>query len=871
MKQTDLFGETVTKGCGKCSLNKKRTGKLSKPVGMGAKRILFVTTKPIAENSDEYKFLEKELILFGIDLFEDCLVSSSIQCIADKKITDSHIKNCKHYLDTIIETFSPKIIVPLGTDAIRSILLGKVQTSSARSLSGRTIPFKEKNCWVLPMLRLSEIEKASFDNNMKAYFKSTLKQLAALTKQLPKFPMIDFVSPIEITTDVNVIEKFFNNLYENPEETAIDFETTSVNPFKKDQIITCMSVSTKDKCLSFPIDHPDGFKYEEDFQRVLLCAQNYFEDEKIPKIAHRSQFEKIWAEQKIGCSVNNMAWCTKIGEHICDNREGITGLKHLAFVRWGISGWDETAAKYIDTPTGIYDNSMTLMPLNDQLMYCGIDSFLTLKACQEQRLEMKLRGLLKPMSFFNEVNNMFSEMTTCGIHVDMSYYENKRKELLKIVKDNLEVLYESQEVIGYLNWSGKSDINFNSSDDLKEFFYGYLKLESTKMTAGGGQSVDEEALKKTKHWIAKKIIFIRKIEKIVGTYIAQFEREEINGKIRPLINVDIPQSYRSSTAHPNFQNLPVRALMGKLAVRSGLKPSPGNRLIEIDFSGAEVGTSAAYNKDPNLIEYLNPKDVTKAGDMHQDNAADIWMTPKENISKMVRFYAKNGWTFPQFYGDWYESCAKALWEHRFEKLKDGTTCYDSLKNHGIKTLTQFIEHCKSVQNIMWGQKFSIYDKWRKQMQIFYQQNLYISTYLGFQFIGYMDRKQTTNYQIQGTSFHLLLIVLLKMKKWLKEKELKTKLVSQIHDSGIFDSPENEWQIVIKQFEKFALELWNEYSWMEVPMKAEGKISLIDGDFGHMFDVEWGLSIEEMEKKAKEHWIINEQTLLKEMEQYDEAA
>lgn len=253
----------------------------------------------------------------------------------------------------------------------------------------------------------------------------------------------------------------------------------------------------------------------------------------------------------------------------------------------------------------------------------------------------------------------------------------------------------------------------------------------------------------------------------------------------------------------------------------------------MDFSGAEVITAASYNKDPSLINYLWPADETKAGDMHRDNAADIWITNADNISKKVRFYAKNCWTFPQFYGDWYGSCAPTLWEHRHEKLQDGMTCEENLLKQNIKDLPAFVEHCKDVEKIMWGERFKVYDDWRKEMQTYYQKHHTVPTYLGFEFKGYMDKKQVCNYNIQGTSFHLLLKVLLKMRKFIKDNNMKTKIIAQIHDSGIFDSPEDEYKTIITQFQLFTEALYDEYDWMEVPMKAEAEVSDINGDFGHM--------------------------------------
>ena len=72
-----------------------------------------------------------------------------------------------------------------------------------------------------------------------------------------------------------------------------------------------------------------------------------------------------------------------------------------------------------------------------------------------------------------------------------------------------------------------------------------------------------------------------------------------------------------------------------------------------------------------------------------------------------------------------------------------------------------------------------------------------------------------------------------MRKWIAKNNMKTKIVGQIHDSGIFDSPDDEYKAVIRQFEKYADELYDEFEWMEVPMKAEAEISEVDGDFGHM--------------------------------------
>jgi uracil-DNA glycosylase family 4 len=129
---------------------------------------------------------------------------------------------------------------------------------------------------------------------------------------------------------------------------------------------------------------------------------------------------------------------------------------------------------------------------------------------------------------------------------------------------------------------------------------------------------------------------------------------------------------------------------------------------------------------------------------------------------MVRFFAKNGWTFAQFYGDWYKSCGETLWESCVEsnlELPNGKTVKEWLAMNGIYELGEvdksgpthgsFLEHCKEVEDKMWNERFPEYTQWKKDIVKFYQKYGFIETFLGFRFIGYMDNKQCCNFPIQG--------------------------------------------------------------------------------------------------------------------------
>jgi DNA polymerase-1 len=335
---------------------------------------------------------------------------------------------------------------------------------------------------------------------------------------------------------------------------------------------------------------------------------------------------------------------------------------------------------------------------------------------------------------------------------------------------------------------------------------------------------------KMKHWIPKRIIELRRLNKLRDTYLAQFEREIINGKLHPDFTLHVARSLRSSSRNPNFQNLPKRNEEAKKLVRTGLIPSKGNKLVEVDFSGIEVSTSVLYHKDPTFLNYL----VDDNADMHRDNAADIWITDPDDVSKKVRFYAKNCWTFPQFYGDWYGSCAKALWENRFEKLKSGLTCVEHLKRKGVKTYKQFVKHLKKCEDILWNKRFPVYTAWKNKINKQYQKDGYIETYFGFRYTGYLDKKQATNYPIQGTAFHILLWCLIRILSIAKKEQWETKIIGQIHDSMILDLVPEEQDHVLKTIKHVCeREVVDRFDWITTQFRVDVEMSEIDGNFAEL--------------------------------------
>ena len=380
----------------------------------------------------------------------------------------------------------------------------------------------------------------------------------------------------------------------------------------------------------------------------------------------------------------------------------------------------------------------------------------------------------------------------------------------------------------------KTKTNYDSTDQLGYVLFKILNYESTAKTEKGKYKTDEETLSKINDPIVKKYFKVKKLKKALATYLKGISKEVWNGYLHPNFNLNLVRTYRSSSSNPNFQNIPVRdPEMGRL-IRSAFIPREGRQLVELDYSGLEVCIAACYHKDPTMISYL--KDPTK--DMHRDMAAQCFKLRPDQVTKMTRYCGKNMFVFPQFYGDWYLSCAHGLWE-AITKMDlvtaDGIPIMEHLKNKGIHSLGElnfkekpkkgtFEAHIKNVEKDFWKRRFRVYDKWKKQWYQTYRKQGYFTSLTGFTYQGFYIRNEVINYAVQGSAFHCLLWSLTRLQKELRKRKMKTLLIGQIHDSILADVPVNEMQRFLK-LAKWVMvhQLKKEWKWITTPLDIEAEV------------------------------------------------
>jgi len=426
-----------------------------------------------------------------------------------------------------------------------------------------------------------------------------------------------------------------------------------------------------------------------------------------------------------------------------------------------------------------------------------------------------------------------------GIRVDVQYLENKIFHLTRKI-DRLDRKFKESKF--YKDWekSQEKEPNPNSSIQLSTFLYDEKKIKPPKTTATGRGSTDKDTLADLNIPELNYVLDMRKLKKIRDTYLEGFLKEQVDGWIHPFFNLHLVTTYRSSSDRPNFQNIPKRDKEAMKITRGALYPRKGHQLLEVDYGALEVRIAACYHKDPVMLKYIET-----GHDMHADMMEQIFFL-KYDRSKpdhnRLRSAAKNGFVFPEFYGDYYKNCATYLakdWgKLPLGKWKSGQGVpvgddflSDHLMANGISNIFAFEKHLKVIEQDFWGRRFKRYARWQERWWRQYQKEGYVDLYTGFRCQGLLSRNDATNYPIQGAAFHCLLWSFIELDKLIQRKGWKSRIIGQIHDAIIFDAHPDELDELVKETVRITCdELPKTWDWINVPLSVDFEICDVDASW-----------------------------------------
>jgi len=825
--------------CTSCGLHLKCTSPKLQHISTFNKKILNVGPHPSKLDDIRkgvfqekyYDYLEKAYSKVGISLKDDCINTYSTICYSKENPTNYQIDCCRKEVLGLIKEHTPNIIVAFGIDALYSLIgdRWKKDFGTIDKWRGWQIPDQDLKVWICPVFSVEDLHKKDPINQL--IFEQDLARIGKLAIT-PRLRTYDTPTIIDISDDLSPLNKIQNTI------VSFDYETTGIKPHAVGHRIICASVAIS-KNTVYVFEMPNNKKERQPFIDLL-------KNESVGKIAQNMKFEDNWSNVRLKTEVKNWFWDTMLATHQLDNRTGITGLKFQTYVQFGIIDYDSEIAPYLkaseqDGANGInrVEELMKVPSKRKMLLeYCAYDSIYEYRLATLQKAQL-LENEIEAYQLFHEGILALARAERQGLRIDTDYIAT---QTVRLEKKIFACEHKIKESDFYKEWNKtvKGTINLNSGKQLGDFLYGVKKIKPTKLTESGMGSTDVEALEVLNIPELDLIIERQKLIKVKDTYLKAFDREQIKGAIHPSFNLHLARTYRSSSNDPNFQNIPKRDKFAMQTVRKSIFPRVGNQLFEVDYSGLEVSIAACYHKDPTMIAYLNDP----CSDMHGDIAKEIFFLDKLDRSlpshKLLRGAAKNGFVFPEFYGDYYKNCAELIaskWiklqDANWKKgqgiqFEDGTFISDHLIANGINGIVKFTQHIQRIEKYFWEKRFSVYAAWKESWYKMYQKEGVVPFKTGFYARGPMSKNDVINYPVQGAAFHCLMWVLIRIDKELTKRNMNTRIVGQIHDAIVFDvfpdELEQVWEIVQRVG---TVDLPKAWKWINIPLSIDAEICPVD--------------------------------------------
>ena len=422
-----------------------------------------------------------------------------------------------------------------------------------------------------------------------------------------------------------------------------------------------------------------------------------------------------------------------------------------------------------------------------------------------------------------------------GMRVDVELLDRTIEEVSERIKETEAELKKDDVWRLWKRRFGQS-ANFGSRAQLGKVLYDELRLKSKgKTQLGKRQKTDKDALAGIDLPFVKNYQLFERLKKTRSTNLLGIKRELVGDRLRPSYSLNIARTHRSSCSNPNGQNFPVRDEEISEMVRSCIVPDDEDHvLVEIDYGSLEVCIAACYHKDPAMFEFLQDPDK----DMHREAAQDAYMLSREEVTKKVRFYAKNQFVFPEFYGSYYIQVAPNLWDAidtASLETADGVPLKEHLAAKGIFYLGEcnskekpevgtYEEHIKEVERILWDERFPVYRDWRRSWYKQYLKTGQFDMLTGFRIAGALKRNDVINYPVQGAAFHCLLWSLIRMVKWMGKTKMRSKIIGQIHDSILASVHRDELdEYLVKAKQVMTVDLLKVWDWIVVPLTVEAEV------------------------------------------------
>jgi DNA polymerase I len=560
---------------------------------------------------------------------------------------------------------------------------------------------------------------------------------------------------------------------------CLDTETTSLDPKEARLVGLAFSFAAHTGYyVPVPQDAAEAKRVVEEFRSVL-------ESDGIEKVGHNLKFD-LSVLKRQGVSVGGKLFDTMVAHSLIEP-EMRHGMDYLSEVYLGYT--PVPISKLIGEAKGDQIN-MADVPVGKVAEYSAEDADVT----------WQLRGALEPLLKQKGQERVFYEVESplIPVLVDMEY-EGIRVDAAALAEFGVQLSKEMDEAEKTIYGLAGTTFNLNSPRQLGQVLFDVLKIgDAPKKTKTGQYSTDEQTLAAlaADHEIVRRLLEYRTASKLKSTYADALPQAiwPKSSRVHTTYNQVMTSTGRLNSQNPNVQNIPIRTERGQEIRKAFVPRGSEYRLLSADYSQIELRILAALSHETAMLEAF------KAGeDIHAATAARVFGVAPDAVNpemrrkaKMVNFgiaYGISAFGLSQRLGIPRAEAGEII-DHYFRQFPGIRRYMDETiafaREHGyVETVTgrrRYLRDIRSANNTVRG----------------------------------AAERNAINAPIQGTAADMIKLAMVAIHRELAGRNLKTRMLLQVHDELVFDlylPEQKEVLALVEEKMKGAIPL-------EVPMVVE---------------------------------------------------
>ena len=539
-------------------------------------------------------------------------------------------------------------------------------------------------------------------------------------------------------------------------EVAVDTETSSLDPHQADLIGISLSSKIGKACY-IPIGHKSDKCIDKNL--VLGKLKPLLEDSSVKKIGQNIKFDFIVLFNQ-GIELNSME-DTMLMSYALDagkNRHNMDTLSEIHLDHKPIAFKDLVGS-------GKKEINFSDVDIDKAKDYAAEDADITFRLYKKFKKNLKTEKMTNIYEVFEKpMIKILAFMEIEGIKIDSKFLKvlssKFQKKIQKIQSDVFKI--------------SKKEFNIASPKQLGEIIYNDLKIANLKKTKKGSFATSASVLEDLAfkgHKFPQLVLDWRQLSKLKNTY-SETLPEHINPKTKRVHTsflLAATSTGRLASSDPNLQNIPIKSEDGK-DIRKAFIAEKDHSLISADYNQIEMRI---------LADLADVKELKKAfknnEDIHSLTASQIFNVDIKKVNQDQRRKAK-AINFGIIYGISQYGLAKQINVSNFEAeefLNSYFAKFPEIKDYMDKTI-KFCRKSGYVNNIFGRRShfISINDK-----------NYNIRNF---------QERAAINAPIQGSASEIMRLAMIRLSKRLSEKKFqKTKMLLQIHDELIFETPKDD--------------------------------------------------------------------------------